>query len=143
MVPTRAWVKANMTIKMPSSRGCSFSVIGAISERLGLVHAKVFKGSNDTNVFFEFIHEMVKKIKGEAVVYMDNYTVHHAKKVKEIFNVRIVQKFFPPYSCALNPIERLWNLLKQKWRRKLIEKPNGMTEEEMKKELEKILSEIT
>jgi transposase len=106
---------------MPSHRGSSFSIVGAISDKIGLVHAKVFKGTNDSNVFLEFINELVRKIKGEAIVYMDNYTVHHAKKVKEMFNVRVVQKFFPAYSCALNPIEKLWHILKQKWRRKMIE----------------------
>jgi transposase len=139
MVPARAWVKDNMALKMPSSRGTSFSIVGAISERDGLVYAKIFKGSNDTNAFLEFVHELVQRIKGEALVYMDNYTVHHAKKVKEIFNARVVQKFFPAYSCALNPIERLWSQLKLKWRRKMITCPNGLSDEKMREELEKIL----
>ena len=143
MVPSRAWVKPNMSIQMPSSRGCSFSIIAAISEQKGLLLAKVFKGSNDSNVFFEFVHQLVQKIKGEAIVYMDNYTVHHAKKVKEIFNARVVQRFFPPYSCVLNPIEKLWHVIKNQWKRKMLQHPDGLAEDEMKKELETILGNIT
>lgn len=29
--------------------------------------------------------------------------------------------FMPPYSCAFNPIERLWAFIKTKWRRHLTE----------------------
>lgn len=33
--------------------------------------------------------ELVKKVKGDAVVYMDNYSVHLSKDVKQFFNERI------------------------------------------------------
>jgi hypothetical protein len=29
-------------------------------------------------------------------------------------------KYLPPYSCGLNPIEKLWHVAKAKWRKKLI-----------------------
>lgn len=47
---------------------------------------------------------------------MDNLSVHKAKTVRELFDDRIKQIFLPPYSCTLNPIERLWALIKNKWR---------------------------
>ena len=28
-----------------------------------------------------------------------------------------VAKYLPPQSCALNPIEQVWNLVKQEWKR--------------------------
>ncbi len=44
--------------------------------------------------------------------------------------------FLPPYSCNLNPIERLWNILKQRWRKVVIGNPDGLepndTEERIK-----------
>lgn len=43
---------------------------------------------------------------------MDNLKVHTATNVKKLFNERVEQRFLPEYSCALNPIERLWNLCK-------------------------------
>jgi transposase len=65
----------------------------------------------------------VRKIKGEAYVYMDNLTVHTAASVKGHFNDRVQQRFLPKYSCTMNPIERLWNVAKHKWRRMMLEEP--------------------
>jgi DDE superfamily endonuclease len=78
LVPSRAWVRRDMVLEMPSSRSTSISVIGAISERQGLVHYTIVKGTNNTESFKAFVAELVGKIRGEALVYMDNYSVHHA-----------------------------------------------------------------
>jgi hypothetical protein len=75
-----------MVLQMPSLRGTSISVIAAISEKQGLVHYKLISGSNNKSTFKDFVIEMVRKVKGEAVVYMDNLTVHHATAVKDAFN---------------------------------------------------------
>ena len=49
---------------------------------------------------------------------MDNLSVHHSKIVKEEFDNRwFMYQFLPPQSCELNPIERVWNLIKGKWRK--------------------------
>lgn len=120
LVPTRAWVTKYMTLQMPSSRGSSISVIAAISERQGLIHYKIINGSNDSATFSDFVYELVRKIRGDACVYMDNYSVHRSKSVTGHFNDRIVQFFLPPYSCALNPIEKLWKVVKEKWRKRML-----------------------
>ena len=52
-----------------------------------------------------------------AVVVLDNLAVHRSRKVAEIFDQRFVAMFLPPYSSALNPIERLWAVAKERWRR--------------------------
>ena len=75
-----------MVLQMPSLRGTSISVIAAISEKQGLVHYKLISGSNNKSTLKDFVIEMVRKVKGEAVVYMDNLTVHHANEVKDAFN---------------------------------------------------------
>lgn len=89
LVPGRAWLKKDMMLKMPSSRGKSMTIIGAISEKLGIVHFKIVRGSNDTSAFKQFIQQLVHNTKGEAYVYMDNYSVHYSKQVREYFNERI------------------------------------------------------
>ena len=61
-VPTKAWVRNDSVVRMPSNRGKSVTVIGAISSKLGLVHALIFTGSNDSKTFREFTHQMIKKI---------------------------------------------------------------------------------
>ena len=49
---------------------------------------------------------------------MDNLSVHHSKIVKEEFdNKWFMHQFLPPQSCELNPIERVWNLIKGQWRK--------------------------
>lgn len=139
LVPSRAWVSKDMVLKMPSSRGKSMTIIGGISEKLGIVHFKIVRGSNDASSFKTFINELVRNTKGEAYVYMDNYSVHHSREVREYFNERIQQRFLPAYSCALNPIEKLWMLVKGQWRKKMLEKPQGLSDDEMEKELKEIM----
>jgi len=114
---------------MPSSRGKSITIIGAISEKMGHVHFKVFQGSNTGDTFAQFVTEMLKKIRGKATVFMDNCMVHHSSKVKDLFTDRVDQRFLPAYSCALNPIERLWHVIKQQWRKKVIERCEEMKED--------------
>ena len=49
---------------------------------------------------------------------MDNLSVHHANDVVKLFDEHyFVAKFLPTYSCDLNPIEKVWHLLKYRWRR--------------------------
>jgi transposase len=120
-IQDRVWLKREMTIRKPDGRGRGVTVVGAISEKQGLVHFTVLLQSNNAEIFSTFVSEMVRKVKGEAYVYMDNLSVHTASQVKMHFNERIQQKFLPPYSCALNPIERLRNVAKQKWKRLMVE----------------------
>ena len=63
--------------------------MGAISEKEGLIHYKILTESNNAFTFSTFISELVKKIKGEAYIYMDNLSVHNAALVKNHFNERI------------------------------------------------------
>ena len=62
LVPSRAWVRRDMVLEMPSSRNSSVSVIGAISERQGLIHYHIVKSTNNTESFKNFIGELVTKI---------------------------------------------------------------------------------
>ena len=124
---------------MPSSRGTSISFIAAISEKQGLVHYKLISGSNNKSTFKEFVIEMVRKVKGEAVVYMD--TVHHATAVKDAFNERVRPRYLPKYSCTLNPIEHLWGIVKEKWRRAMLEHIDDLDHLESLELLKSLLEE--
>jgi transposase len=54
----------------------------------------------------------------KRIVVMDNLSVHHSLIVKREFDTAAFQyQFLPPQSCELNPIERVWNLIKGEWRR--------------------------
>ena len=143
LVPSRAWVRKDMALKMPSTRGRSMTIIAAISERVGLAHFQILRGRNDTASFQKFVQELVRNTKGDAIVYMDNYSVHYAKPVREFFNERIQQRFLPAYSCALNPIEKLWMLVKGQWRKKMLAHPEGVSEDEMETTLRGIMLSLS
>ena len=44
------------------------TIIGAISEKVGIAHFKIVRGTNDTASFKQFISELVHNTKGEAHV---------------------------------------------------------------------------
>jgi hypothetical protein len=67
-----------MTLRKPDDRGKGVTVVGAISEKQGLVHYSILQSTNNAYTFSNFVLELVRKIKGEAYVYMDNLSVHTA-----------------------------------------------------------------
>jgi hypothetical protein len=89
LVCERVWLKKDMTLRKPDGRGRGVTVVGAISEKLGLIHYSILQESNNTQTFSTFISQLVQKIKGDAYVYMDNLSVHNARIVKDHFNDRI------------------------------------------------------
>ena len=103
-----------MKVQLPKSRGHSICVIGALSYQRGLILTNVFTGSNNTGTFSHFILQLKEICAGtKTVVVMDNLSVHHANDVVKLFDENeFVAKFLPTYSCDLNPIEKVWHLLK-------------------------------
>ena len=94
-------------------------MIGALSIKNGLVLTQVFLGSNTVDSFLPF-NQQLKKINPfeKRIVVMDNLSVHHSRIVtKEFDNPWFHYQFLPPQSCELNPIERIWNIVKGEWRR--------------------------
>jgi hypothetical protein len=53
--PSRMWFKPGMTFEMPTVRGPSITLIGAISVRRGLVLHSLFVGSNNQDTFATFL----------------------------------------------------------------------------------------
>ena len=49
------------------------------------------------------------------VVVLDNLRIHHSKKLNEVYTNDFKEFFLPTYSSELNPIERLWWIVKRKW----------------------------
>ena len=116
--PSRCWLRKGMQLNLPTTRGRSITVIGALSESRGLVHTEVFMESNNTATFSAFIQRLKQKCSERpTVVIMDNLSVHKARPVLARFDERFIAKFLPTYSSALNPIERVWNVAKHEWRK--------------------------
>lgn len=56
------------------------------------------------------------KVKCEGkrvIIVLDNLRIHYAKKLNSIYTNDFKLMFLPPYSSPLNPIERLWSVLKR------------------------------
>lgn len=66
----RAWIRRDMTLRKPDGRGSGVNVIGAISEKQGLVHYTILRETNKTDTFANFVSELKYKIKGEAYINM-------------------------------------------------------------------------
>lgn len=116
--PSRCWLRKGMQLVLPTKRGRSVTIIGALSESRGLVHTEMFGGANNTGTFSNFMQRLKNKCSERpTIVVMDNLSVHKARPVLARFDDRFVPMFLPTYSSALNPIERVWNLVKQEWRR--------------------------
>jgi hypothetical protein len=109
-------IKPGMKVELVDSRGMSFTMIGALSSRRGIVHTSTFCGSNNAHTFLHFIKGLRAKCQGPTLVVMDNLCVHKAKIVRVEFDENFQQVFLPPQSCNLNPIKKVWNLVKRQWR---------------------------
>ncbi len=93
-------------------------MIGALSTARGLLHTSCFVGSNTVDTFLPFLIALKEKCQdSKAIVVMDNLKVHHSKLLLPHFNDYFTAKFLPPQSCALNPIEQVWNVIKGQWRK--------------------------
>ena len=113
---TRCWVCPGMKLQMVNDRGHSITVIGAISEKRGLVHYHVINESNNANHFEDFLIGLNQKCQGRRVlIVLDNLRIHYAKKIQYIYDKGFKVMYLPTYSSELNPIERLWSLLKRRW----------------------------
>jgi putative transposase len=71
----------------------------------------------NTTTFFSFLVKTIKRFDGKKVyMVLDNVRFHHAKRLKPIlekYKHRIEFIFLPPYSPDLNPVERIWWLMRK------------------------------
>ena len=96
-------------------------MIGGISEQRGLVHHHTIAESNNAEHFETFLLGLKKKCEGRrTLIILDNLKIHYAKKLNPLYSKHFKPMFLPPYSSELNPIERLWAVLKQRWRKSLV-----------------------
>jgi transposase len=125
---SKCWLTPGMRLPLLKTRGHSITVIGAISAARGLVHAEVLSESNNAEIFRNFIEALKAKCAGRRVLLvMDNLRIHHAKLLHGTYGADFREMFLPPYSSPLNPIERLWSVLKRAWTRNLFHVTEALT----------------
>ena len=119
----RMWVPPEVTDPVcrhaPTRK--SISYFGAVRLRDGKLCTSQPEGSFDARTCWDFL----RKLRGVAsrcgrrvVVIIDNAKYHHANLHREwrlVHEPDFVLLFLPPYSPELNPIERVWKLLRCLW----------------------------
>ena len=75
----------------------------------------VFNGSCNTQLIEAWVENfLVKELKSNQVVIMDNASFHKSSKIKDLIeSVGCKLVFLPPYSPDLNPIEKFWANMKR------------------------------
>ena len=118
---SKCWLKPGMKLSMLKFRGPSITVIGAISKERGLIHYELFDDSKNADRFGHFLIGLKNKCKwsGRVAVVQDNLRIHHANAIQNIYDNLFHKIMLPTYSCALNPIETFWSLLKRRWRQNI------------------------
>jgi transposase len=113
--PRRRWAKVGeKTRSTKNGDHVRMNVMGMVCPRTGQLYALEFSHS-DRETFQAFLDEANKDITCErkrTILILDNASWH---KVKSLNWGLFEPLFLPPYSPDLNPIERLWLLIKAEW----------------------------
>jgi transposase len=114
----------------PQGEPCWGEKPGHRTQRVSLIDALhchtliapfVFEGYGDTELFEAYVeHCLVPVLKPGQIVIYDNASFHQSAKARHLIaGAGCTQKFLPPYSPDLNPIEHYWFPLKQRIRKHL------------------------
>lgn len=97
----------------------SVGYFGAVRLRDGKFVRQREEDKFNAETFWQFLKKL-KKVSGRAgrrvIVISDNAKYHHAnlhKEWRQQNNGRFALDFLPPYSPDLNPIERVWKLVRR------------------------------
>lgn len=92
----------------------SFNLVGAINMR-GQLRFMVVKGSVSSEQICDFLERLMHDAKNPVFLIWDGHPSHRSKKVKECiasFGGKLEVYTLPSYSPELNPIEQVWNNVK-------------------------------
>lgn len=121
MTQDRGWaLRGQKALKCRSIRDRkNVTVVGAMRST-GLVTMRSISGGMKKRDFISFVKNTLSPhLKRNDILVMDNLASHHAIEVVEAVSRRGASvTFLPPYSPDFNPIEMLWNNLKQRFRKR-------------------------
>jgi len=113
--PRRRWAEKGEKARMTKNGGhLRMSVAGMVCPRTGQFYALEFSHS-DSVVFQTFLRHANRDItrsRPRNLLICDNASWH---KLKSLDWGSFEPIFLPPYSPDLNPIERLWRIMKAEW----------------------------
>jgi transposase len=113
--PRRRWAKrGEKTRGTYNGEHLRMNVSGMVCPRTGQFYALEFTHS-DSETFQVFLDEANNDLafdRKRQILVLDNASWHHRKSLRW---GRFEPMYLPPYSPDLNPIERLWLLMKAEW----------------------------
>jgi transposase len=111
----KAWYRKGTKPKVPYD-GCHLrqSIVGAVEPTSGAFEALAVPYTDTTvfQIFLDSLAERTKTSNKQILLVIDNASWHHASSLNWH---HIKAKFLPAYSPDLNPIERIWLELKNKF----------------------------
>jgi transposase len=113
--PRRRWAQKGAKIRVAYyGEHLRMNVTGLISPRTGQFYALEFTHTDSEvfQVFLDHANQDVKRERPRNIIICDNAAWH---KKKSLQWGAFEPVFLPPYSPDLNPIERLWLLIKAEW----------------------------
>jgi transposase len=113
--PRRRWAKRGQKIRQPyQGTHIRMSATGVVCPRTGEFYALMIPHSNTTvfQIFLDNANADIGFERKRNLLILDNASWH---KSKSLNLGRFERVFLPPYSPDLNPIERLWLLMKGEW----------------------------
>lgn len=113
--PRRRWIKVGKTGRVTRNGDhMRMNVTGMVCPRTGEAFLCEFSHS-DTDIFQAFLDEANRTLhftRPRQILVLDNASWHKAARLRW---GRLQPLYLPPYSPDLNPIERLWLLIKAEW----------------------------
>ena len=110
---TRIWTKKGTRTRLTKQGQFLYAYIwGFVCPQRDFGFSFIFP-SCDTDIMNELLKELSKNVTAgkHAVLVLDNAAWHKSKGIKLPKNVSILP--LPPYSPELNPVEQIWELLRQ------------------------------
>jgi transposase len=113
-----AWSPKKERHLIQADRGSRLNVIGAMLST-GQLYAKKLWKNTSSEIFSDFIENLVTYVGKPMVIVMDNASIHTSKLMKEVMAAlkekEVTFYRLPAYSPELNRIERLWHKMKYTW----------------------------
>jgi len=106
-----------IVFKLSSSRGTSHTVVGAFSSDEGKPLCWQLAPHTNAESFVQFMALLLKHYCSDKCLFvLDNHTAHHSLVFRRFAEKHGLQLLYlPPGGSALNPIERVWAMLKPRW----------------------------
>ena len=95
------------------------------------------KGGINTDRLIDFLEQNITNKLRNKLIILDNASSHRNEKIKALVNKHNNILYAVPYQHFTNSIENYFSMLKSR-----LQKLDGLTYDELKKNIEKVLNEI-